>query len=63
MSPNAGGGGGGSCGVSANEYCCTQEPKQTLEITPYLTFDPEYVIKLATIDITTVYGISLVLDT
>ncbi len=24
-SPNAGG--GGSCGVSANEYSCTQEPK------------------------------------
>ncbi len=28
MSPNAGGGGGeGSCGVSANEYSCTQETK------------------------------------
>ncbi len=25
MNPNAGG--GGSCGVSANEYSCTQEPK------------------------------------
>jgi len=30
MSPNAGG--VGSCGVSANEYSCTQEPKETLEI-------------------------------
>ncbi len=30
MSPNAAG--GGSCGVSANEYSCTQEPKETLEI-------------------------------
>ncbi len=25
----SGGEGGGSCGVSANEYRCTQEPKQT----------------------------------
>jgi hypothetical protein len=28
MRPNAGG--GGSCGVSANEYSCTQEPKNSL---------------------------------
>jgi hypothetical protein len=26
------GGEGGSCGVSANEYSCTQEPKESLEI-------------------------------
>ncbi len=25
--PKCGGGGGGSCGVSAIEYSCTQEPK------------------------------------
>ncbi len=38
MSPNAGGE-GGSCGVSANEYSSTQEPKKTFgDLTPYLTY-------------------------
>jgi hypothetical protein len=37
MSPNAGR--GGSCGVSANEYSCTQEPTNFRELTPYLIYD------------------------
>jgi hypothetical protein len=33
---------GGSCGVSANEYSCTQEPKKTFgDLTPYLTYATE----------------------
>ncbi len=31
------GGEGGSCGVSANEYSCTQEPKNFGDQNPYLT--------------------------
>jgi hypothetical protein len=39
LSPNAGG--GGSFGVSANEYVCTQEGAQINfgDLTPYLTYD------------------------
>ncbi len=34
------GGEGGSCGVSANEYSSTQEPKINFgDLTPYLTYD------------------------
>ncbi len=39
MSPNAGG--GGSCGVSANEYSCAQNGAQINfeDLTPYLSYD------------------------
>ncbi len=36
MSPNAGG--GGSCGVSANEYICTGAPINFGDLTPYFTY-------------------------
>jgi hypothetical protein len=58
MRPNAGG--GGSCGVSANEYSCTQEPLNTFrDLTPYLTYSLctfyysmlHYVGKVTTLDI------------
>jgi hypothetical protein len=38
MSPNAGGGGGG-CGISANEYSCAHGAKINFgDLTPYLTY-------------------------
>jgi hypothetical protein len=35
MRPNV----GGSCGVSASEYSCTQEAANFRDLTPYLIYD------------------------
>ncbi len=48
MSPNAGGWGGGGCGVSANEYSCTHGAQINFEdVTPCLTYGTNKVKKCA----------------